>query len=65
MSEERILYLKELSKKAAIYERLASALGMFGVISGWHQIGSFFASFVRSDLEFSFKLIYTYFVILL
>jgi len=28
MSEERIMYLKELSKKEAIYERLASALGM-------------------------------------
>jgi len=26
LSEERILYLKELSKKDAIYERLASAL---------------------------------------
>ena len=28
LSEERIMYLKELSKKEAIYERLASALGM-------------------------------------
>ena len=26
LSEERIMYLKELSKKEAIYERLASAL---------------------------------------
>ena len=28
LSEERMMYLKELSKKEAIYERLASALGI-------------------------------------
>ena len=43
LSEERIIYLKELSKKEAIYERLASALGMLCMHTHTHTLTALFS----------------------
>jgi len=47
LSEERIIYLKELSKKEAIYERLASALGMLCMHTHTHTLTALFSVLPR------------------